>query len=242
MTLILWRVEGSSTHPNLAAWQQGLTLHLLFQSLTTIVARRENSTRHYLALEACPSCRPDGCDRVCHRVLFEQLVRIALPGVTLVPATRLAHRASESRLCVAVPHAANAPLLDAAFLSQWPEGRLITTWSRLRAKPRPVTVGALLAVGTDGPAPPRALAEASWRSLTLASVLIRKARRADVPQPVRVGVRASEALLAALRDPRSLTGVLGETDSEEGWNTAREVGGNTPVVEGEVIPLEPPEE
>jgi hypothetical protein len=204
MSQLLWRLEGTCETPNVAAWQQGLTLHLLFQPLTTIVARRDGRTRHYLVLNGCPSCRPDGCDRLCHRMLFAQLVRTTLPGVALIPAVRLAPRASETRQIVATPGGADAQLLDAAFLAQWPEGRLITTWSRLRARPRPITVGAQLAVTAEGPMPSRALRAVGWRSGPLASLISRRAQRADVPQPVRVGARAGEALFAALRDPRTL--------------------------------------
>lgn len=204
MALLLWRLEGASEKPNLAAWQQGLTLHLLFQPLTTIVARREGQTRHYLALEGCPHCRPDGCDRLCPRMLFAQLLRTTLPGVSLVPVTRLAPRASESRHMVATPHRDDARLLNADFLARWSEGRLVTTWSRLRAKPQPITVGAQLAVGADGPAPGQALHQAGWRVIPLAGTLARRALRAEIPQPVRVGVRAGEPLLSALRDPYNL--------------------------------------
>jgi hypothetical protein len=204
MAHFLWRVEGEFTAPNLELWQQGLTLHLLFQPLTTIIVRRDDQTRHYLALEGCPSCRADGCDRVCPRILFEQLVRTTLPGITLLPVARLAQRASERRQVVAVPHRADAQLLDAAFLAQWAEGRLVTTWSRLQAKPQPITVGAQLAVTDEGPALSHALHAAGWRAVPLASLITRRARQHEVPQPIRIGTRASEALFAALRDPRHL--------------------------------------
>lgn len=205
MSHLLWRIEGELVTPNLERWQQGLTLHLLFQPLTTLIVRRDGQTRHYLALEGCPNCRADGCDRVCPRILFEQLVRTTLPGVTLLPITRLAPRESERRQVVAVPHRADAQLLDAAFLAQWSEGRLITTWSRLQAKPQPITVGAQLAVADEGLAPARALQAAGWRAVPLASLISRRSRQHEVPQPVRIGVRASEALFADLRDPWRLT-------------------------------------
>lgn len=206
MSYLLWRLEGTSATPDVAAWQQGLTLHLLFQSLTTVIARRGEQTRHYLVLESCPRCRADGCDRVCHRVLFEQLVRTTLPGAALVPTARLVTRPSESRQAVAVPHRADAQLLDATFLSQWSEGRVMTTWSRLRATPQPITVGALLAVSPDGPPPARALNAVGWRCLPLASIVARRAQLAEIPQPIRIGVRAGEGLLQAVRDPRTLFG------------------------------------
>jgi hypothetical protein len=216
MSYFLWRLEGTSANPDMAAWQQGLTLHLLFQSLTTIIARHGGLTRHYLVLEGCPRCRADGCDRVCHRVLFEQLVRTTLPGAALVSTARLVSRSSESRQVVTVPRRANAQLLDAAFLAQWPEGRLITTWSRLRATPQPITVGALLAVGAGGPPPARALHAAGWRCLSLASIVARRALRAEIPQPVRAGVRAGEALLQAMRDPRTLFATASEASERLG--------------------------
>lgn len=204
MTQLLWRTEGELAEPNLERWQQGLMLHLLFQPLTTIIVQREGQTRHYLALAGCPSCRAEGCDRVCPRVLFEQLVRTSLPGVTLIPVTRLAPRENERHQVVTVPHRTDAQLLDATFLAQWPEGRLVTTWSRLQAKPQPITVGAQLAVANNGPAPARALQAAGWRAIPLASLISSRRRQHEVPQPVRIGTRASEALFAALRDPRHL--------------------------------------
>jgi hypothetical protein len=232
MTHLLWRIDGTSQEPKREEWQQGATLHLLFQSLTTIIARRDGLTRTYLVLEGCPHCRPDGCDRVCHRVLFEQLVRTTLPGVELVQTRRLVASASERRHVVAVPFRPNAQLLDSAFLGQWSEGRLVTTWSRLRATPQPITVGALLAVSADGPPPTRALKAAGWRCLPLASILARRALRAETPQPVRVGVRAGEALLQAVRDPHLLNG------STPG-NQAVTSFGIQPGVETVVVGVEP---
>lgn len=216
MSYFLWRLEGASANPDLAAWQQGLTLHLLFQSLTTIVARRGEQTRHYLVLEGCPRCRTDGCDRVCHRVLFEQLVRTTLPGAALVPTARLVTGPGESRQVVAVPQRADARLLDATFLSQWPEGRIVATWSRLRAAPQPITAGALLAVGPDGPSPARALNAAGWRSLPLASIVARRTQLAEIPQPIRIGARAGEALLQDARDPRALFGAAPGVSEQPG--------------------------
>lgn len=214
MPHLLWRVEGESPAPNIAGWQQGLTLHLLFQALTTIVVRRDGATGHYLGLPACPHCRPDGCDRVCPRVLFAQLVRTTLPGVTLTPATRLAPRETERRLVVALPRRADARLLDATFLSQWQEGRLVTTWSRLEAKPQPIRVGALLIVDDDGPEPARALREAEWRVDRLAGLLSKRSVQTIVPAPVRAQARAGEALLAALREPHRLWGLAAAPVSE----------------------------
>jgi hypothetical protein len=136
-----------------------------------------------------------------------------------VPTRRLVASASESRRVVAVPFRADAQLLDSAFLRQWSEGRILTTWSCLRATPQPITVGALLAVSADGPPPARALKAAGWRCLSLASIVARRTLRAETPQTVRVGVRAGEALLQAVRDPRFLFGMPAATnpcDKESG--------------------------
>jgi hypothetical protein len=206
MPNFLWRLEGSCGEPNAAAWQQGLTLHLLFQPLTTVLVRRDNVTRCYLVLAGCPSCRPDGCERLCHRMLFAQLVRTTLPGVELIPVSRLAHSPDETQQIVATPRGAQVQLLDAAFLAQWREGRLITTWSRLRASARPVVVGAMLAVGAEGPAPARALRSAGWQALPIASLAARRVFQTHLPAPVPVGTRADEALFASLRDPGVLLG------------------------------------
>ena len=206
MAQLLWRVEGTAMAPNREGWQQGLTLHLLFQPLTLIVARRNGRTRHYVALGGCPQCRPDGCDRVCHRVLFEQLVRTTLPGVTLVPTPRLLPRPTETRRLLATPHSADARPLDAAFLEQWDEGRLIVTWSRLQAKPQPIRVGALLAVGQQGPEPGAALRALGWRDSGLVALLRRSAFEQPLPGPAPVSHRAGEALFHSLYEPRSLTG------------------------------------
>ena len=204
MTTFLWRLDGAIEQPQRNAWNEGLTLHLLFQSLSTIIVRRDGKTRHYLGLQGCPSCRPDGCERMCHRMLFAQLVRTALPGVVLTPVTRLSPRATESRQLLAVPQRPDANLLDAHFLARWGEGHLVTTWSQLRAASRPISVGARLAVGTSGPDPIAALRAAGWRPLALATLLRHRRRQTDVPTSVPVGARASEALLAAFRDPSNL--------------------------------------
>ena len=206
MTQLLWRVEGAPTALHRDGWQQGLTLHLLFQPLTLVIMRRDGHTRRYLSLTGCPSCRPDGCDRVCHRVLFEQLVRTTLPGVALTPTPRLVARATETRRIAATPDGTSARPLDEAFLAQWNEGRLIITWSRLQAKPQPVRVGALLAVGREGPHPRQALRAYGWSGGRAITLLHRRAFEQAVPGAVPVGSRAGEALLHALRDPLSLTG------------------------------------
>jgi hypothetical protein len=204
MSSFLWRLDGAIDEPQPDAWKEGLTLHLLFQSLTTILIRRDGQTRHYLGLQGCQQCRPDGCDRMCHRMLFAQLLRTTLPGIALTPVTRLPPRATETRQLLAAPQRSDAALLDARFLGQWAEGRLVTTWSRLRAAARPITVGARLAVGASGPDPTRALRTGGWRPMPLASVLHRRTHQRDVPPPILLGARAGEALFAAFRDPRSL--------------------------------------
>lgn len=206
MTQLLWRVEGTSTKPQLAGWQQGLTLHLLFQPLTLIVARRDGHTRRYLALTGCPQCRPDGCDRVCHRALFEQLVRTALPGVTLVPTSRLVPRPTETRRLLATPRHVDARPLDAAFLEQWDEGRLVTTWSRLQAKPQPIRVGTLLTVGQEGPDLRQAVQARGWSASRVKTLLYRAAFAHAIPSTAPISSRAGEPLLHALRDPQLLMG------------------------------------
>lgn len=206
MSPLLWRIEGRCREPNTAAWQHGLTLHLLFQSLTAIMVRRDGVTRHYLALEGCPHCRLDGCGRVCHRVLFAQLVQTTLPGLTLTPVRQLAQRTTEARRLVAVPRRAHTRLLDADFLSPWREGHLTTTWSRLQAKPQPIMVGAALVVGAGGPDPARALMAAGWRIPRLANLNGPRATRLGAATPVKVGARAGEALFAELREPHRLWG------------------------------------
>lgn len=213
MPQLLWRITGMPANPILDAWHQGLTLHLLFQPITLVIARRDGQTRRYLALAGCPDCRPDGCERVCHRMLFEQLVRTTLPGVTLVPTPRLVSRASEAQRLAATPRRSDARLLDAAFLEQWAEGRLVITVSRLQARPQPVRVGALIAVGGEGPNPALALQSHGWQGSRLAALLYRKEFERALPGGVPVGSRAGEALLHALRHPSTFTDV-GPTDSD----------------------------
>jgi hypothetical protein len=140
-------------------------------------------------------------------VLFEQLVRTTLSGVVLIPTPRLISRTTESRRIDATPDGASARSLDEAFLTQWNEGRLIITWSRLQAKPQPVRVGALLAVGREGPHPRQALRAYGWSAGRFVTLLHGGAFARAVPGAVPVGGRAGETLLHALRDPFSLTGV-----------------------------------
>lgn len=206
MSQLLWRVEGTSATPQLAGWQQGLILHLLFQPLTLIVARRDGHTRHYLALTGCPQCRPDGCDRVCHRALFAQLIHTTLPGVTLVPTSRLLPRPTETRRLLAMPRGVEARPLDAAFLEQWNEGRLVVTWSRLEAKPQPIRAGALLAVGQAGPDPWLAIQARGWSASRVKTLLYRSVFDQVIPTTAPISSRAGELLLHALRDPQLLTG------------------------------------
>jgi hypothetical protein len=230
MPQLLWRVEGTSTKPQLAGWQQGLTLHLLFQPLTLIVARRDGRTRRYLALTGCPQCRPDGCDRVCHRALFEQLVRTTLPGVTLLPTSRLLPRPTETRRLLATPRGVDARPLDAAFLEQWDEGRLVVTWSRLQAKPRPIRVGALLAVGQEGPDSWQAVQARGWSASRIKTLLHRSAFDQVIPTTAPISSRAGEPLLHALRDPQLLTGDRSATPAVPDARTT-----DAPFSEGELV-------
>lgn len=215
MPQLLWRIEGVSNAPNTAGWQQGLTLHLLFQTITTVIVRRDGATRHYLALEGCPHCRSDGCDRVCPRALFAQLAQTTLRGVQLIPVRQLARRGTERRRIVAVPRRVQTRLLDADFLSQWREGHLTTTWSRLQAKPQPIRVGAALVVGAGGPDPARALMAAGWRIPRLANLSGPRAAQLGPTTPVKVGARADEVLFAELRTPHRLWGAPAALASEE---------------------------
>ena len=230
MTQLLWRVEGASQSPQIAGWQQGLTLHLLFQPLTLIVARRDGHTRRYLALTGCPQCRPDGCDRVCHRALFEQLVRTTLPGVSLVPTSRLVPRPTETRRLLATPRHVDARPLDAAFLEQWDEGRLVTTWSRLQAKPQPIRVGALLAVGQGGLEPRQAVQSCGWSSSRVKTLLYRTAFEHAIPSTAPISSRAGEPLLHALRDPQFLTGNSSAAPAVPEAGTT-----DVPISEGELV-------
>ena len=205
MPPLLWRIEGASTTPDRDGWQQGLALHLQFQPLTIIRIRRDGLSRRYLVLEGCPHCRPDGCDHACPRALFARLVHTTLPGIMLAPVTRIVPHTSEIRRLAARP-THHAHPLDTAMLAPWEAGRLITTWSRLRAAPQPSTVGVLLAVSADGPDPARVLQAAGWRWGALATALNRAAFLAEVPPPVRMGGRAGETLVAALGDPQRIVG------------------------------------
>ena len=205
MPPLLWRIEGASATPDRDGWQQGIALHLQFQPLTTISARRDGQTRRYLALEGCAHCRPDGCDHSCPRALFAQLVRTTLPGVDLTPVARLVPHARETRRLAAQPTRTAQPLAP-DILAAWGTGRLITTWSRLRTAPQPMIVGAMLAVSADGPDPVRVLQAAGWRWGALATALNRAGFQAEVPPPVRMGGRAGETLVAALGDPQRIVG------------------------------------
>lgn len=206
MANLLWRIEGACDAPNRTGWAEGLTLHLLFQSLTVILARRGGQTRRYLALEGCPRCHEDGCERMCHRALFAQLVRTTLPGVTLAPVTRLIPHPGETRRLAIQPASAAALHLGADFLAPWPEGRLITTWSRLRARPMPLSVGALLAVSAAGPDPAGELRARGWSASVVGALTARAALQGAAPAPVLHGARAGEPLLHAIRDPWGVVG------------------------------------
>ncbi len=200
MPPLLWRIEGESATPDCDGWQQGIALHLQFQPLTIIRIRRDGMIRRYLALEGCSHCRPEGCDHSCPRALFAQLVRTTLPGIMLAPVTRIVPHTSEIRRLAARP-THHAQPLDTDMLVPWEAGRLITTWSRLRAGPQPITVGVLIAVSADGPDPARVLQAAGWRGGALATALNRAAFQAEVPPPVRMGARAGALLVAAFGDP-----------------------------------------
>lgn len=215
MNYVLWRVEGSPAHIDSDAWQRGVTLHLLYQPLTTISVRRGGEERRYLMLAGCAQCRPDGCGRMCHRSLFEQLVRTSMPGLSLTPVARLPPPPDERRRLVAAPKRADARPLGAEFLRQWEAGRVVTTWSRLRAEARPVRVGARLSLAAPGPDPAAALRERGWQARPIDALLTGPAFCAPVPPPVSGGARAGEPLLDALRDPRQLAGVA-PTYAEEG--------------------------
>jgi hypothetical protein len=199
MTELFWKLDAVAASPAHEAWRRGFALHLRFQPITTIIARYGGITRRYLGLRGCPHCRPEGCDQLCPRTLFAQLVRSTLPGMTLAPVARLAFRASETRHVAAVPSRGEVQPLDAAFLDQWPEGRVVSTWSREQKRPQAALLGARLVVSNQGPDPTKQLREAGWRSATR---LLggRSAPGADVRPPKTLG-RVSDQQFAVLSEP-----------------------------------------
>ena len=175
-TRMLWRLEGATreTLEDSAKLAEGLALHLAHADLLMVLMQVGTRQQAYLALAGGRGCAAGRCEPGCPRDLLRRLLKACFPSCDLRGvASGLASRLY-SRFVAAKPTRGAQPL-EIPLLSSWPEARLIVHW---RKAGRGVGVGAVLAVGAEGPDPAEALLALGW-------------------QPSRVHARAARALALA---------------------------------------------
>lgn len=178
-TRLLWRVEESDpvTRGDPARLQTGLRLHLDHAPLTMVLAQIGARQQPYLVLTSCADCVHDRCPPGCRAEMLRRLFHQVAPGLTLRPVPRGLATRPYTRIVLATPGPRPQPL-DATLLSPWPEARLVVGWRTQRHR---LQVGALLALGADGPPPDGALRERGWRPWPVPDRLIRSWARAALP-------------------------------------------------------------
>jgi hypothetical protein len=180
----LWRI--TPTPPGTADLQklvEGLSLHLQYAPITTVLVQIGDRQQAYVAGEACPNCERKRCDSTCLMQLLHRLllgtraasdVRYLSLGLAQRPYTRLA---------LAVP-GPRARLPAAEELHPWREARLWACWRSLTGQ---ALAGVALAVGADGPAPAQALRQAGWLALELRPALLGRPWLRSAPAPLPLG-------------------------------------------------------
>ncbi len=120
-----------------------------------------------------------GCSAAyCTRLPPPLTLRSVPRGLALRPYTRVV---------LATPGWHPQPL-DADLLAAWPEARLVLTWRNRRSQTK---VGALFAVGDDGPAPAVALRSRGWHAWIVPDRFVRRWSRTALPT-VPVGTAAHD--------------------------------------------------
>ncbi|NTV65694.1 MAG: hypothetical protein HGA65_19475, partial [Oscillochloris sp.] len=172
----LWRLDGALP-PHPAVLTDGLRLHLAHAPLTTVLVQIGDRRQSYVALAGCAGCTYDRCAPGCRVELLRRLLQQIAPAVCLHRVARGLATRPYTRVVLATPGSRPQPL-DAALLAAWPEARLILTWRSARGR---LAVGALLAVGADGPSPAVVLRGRGWRTWPMPAHLARRWGRAVMP-------------------------------------------------------------
>jgi hypothetical protein len=138
----------------------GLTTHLRYGPLTSLLVRIGRGQRAYVALAGCAGCRLGRCQLGCPTDLLRRMLRAHAPGVTMTAVPKGLASRPYTEIAIAWSTAGAAPL-DAGWLTDWPDARLQLQYAA-GAHPR---VLALVAVGSEGPPLLPALRARGWRAL-----------------------------------------------------------------------------
>jgi hypothetical protein len=176
----LWRLAPRSEAPAQVAetqLQDALRLHLRYRPLTSVLMRIGDMYQQYIVVHGCAGCAHERCLPGCAAEMLRRALAAYAPGwnMQLVPhglATR-----PYTRVRYAIPRQ-HAQTLAAGLLQPWPEARLIVSW---QGEGNRLSVGALLAVGADGPNPHEALVAQHWYPLPLLSRLTQRWAGAAIP-------------------------------------------------------------
>jgi hypothetical protein len=134
----------------------GLALHLQHAPLTSLLVQRGGQGTAFLALGGCGACPTERCSLTCPAELLRCTLRAAWgPGVRLRPLPDGLLPVPYTRLVLATP-TPDAQPLTGDLLQPYAEARLLSHAHQGR-------LGALLAVGADGPDPATVVRARGWQ-------------------------------------------------------------------------------
>jgi hypothetical protein len=219
---LLWRLTGATqetlTQPERLV--NGLTLHLRYADVLTVLVQIGHHQQAYVVLHGCGSCAQGRCAPGCTADLLRRLLAACFPGATMQLATSGMARRPYERLSVAVPTPATQPL-DGTLLHGWNEARVQLLW---RGRRRGVQCAVLLAVGADGPSPAAVLQTHGWQPRPLVTWLAGRTLTTPIPHLQTLPRRTH--LAPALLLPIPPTTLPGSEVAEAGFVVDGQPGGN----------------
>ena len=164
----LWNVQDATpdTFANAGAFAAALRQHLQYTpaGLISVLLQIGAEQSAYVLAAGCAGCALDSCVPGCRVDLLERVIGVGYAESHLRLVTRGLLPRPYTRVVLAWPTTTARPL-EAGLLHPWREARLTLHW-RHRRRPRAVlTLGAVLAVGQDGPDPVPYLRTLRWRAL-----------------------------------------------------------------------------
>jgi hypothetical protein len=199
---MLWRVQVNRPDPisDQERLQAGLGLHLAHAPLTSVLVQIGTEQQSYVAIPGCPGCRNDRCVIGCHSAMLKRLLVGTAPGLTLRPVTTGLSLRPYRRVIVTSFQGLHA-LPAATLLARWREARLQIGWRWCQKR---AILGALLAVGSDGPDPAVVLREHHCQIWPIPNKLSLRWATAPIPWVLPLGQTSTlppTLLLPASRTP-----------------------------------------
>jgi hypothetical protein len=133
---MLWRIQlaNQSNSSDLEKLRVGLQRHLTFAQLSLILLKSGAQQQAYLDIAGCAKCKTGSCEPGCRVQLARRWLRASqlVDDLELIQHGLLARNYTQA--VVAWPFGNQTQALDATFLEQWSEVRLVLGWQRGSAK------------------------------------------------------------------------------------------------------------